>query len=51
LEPEIVRSHIELYVNDFSRDLGEEGKAAIKAFMDRGRLAGVLPESTMELMI
>jgi 1,4-dihydroxy-6-naphthoate synthase len=51
LEPEIVRSHIQLYVNDFSRDLGEEGKAAIEAFMDRGRLAGVLPESTMELMI
>ncbi len=49
LEPEIVRSHIQLYVNDFSRDLGEEGKAAIRAFMDRGRRAGVLPESAMGL--
>jgi 1,4-dihydroxy-6-naphthoate synthase len=51
LEPKIVRSHIELYVNEFSRDLGEEGKAAVNVFMDRGRQAGVLPENMLELMI
>jgi 1,4-dihydroxy-6-naphthoate synthase len=51
LEPKIVRSHIELYVNEFSRDLGEEGKAAVNVFMDRGRQAGVLPENGLELMI
>ena len=51
LEPDIVRSHIQLYVNDFSRDLGSEGKGAIKTFMDRGRQAGVLPECNLELMI
>lgn len=51
LDPEVVRSHIQLYVNDFSRDLGREGKAAIKTFMDRGRQAGALPKSDLELMI
>ena len=51
LEPKIVRSHIQLYVNEFSRDLGEEGKAAVNVFMDRGRQAGVLPENVLELMI
>lgn len=51
LEVDIVRSHIQLYVNEFSRDLGDEGIAAIKAFMERGRLAGVLPESTAELLV
>lgn len=51
LEPKIVRSHIELYVNEFSRDLGEEGKIAVNVFMDRGRQAGVLPENVLELMI
>jgi len=51
LEPEIVRSHIDLYVNDFSRDLGVEGKAAIEAFLARGRKTGVLPESRMDLCI
>jgi len=51
LEPEIVRSHIDLYVNDFSRDLGAEGKAAIEAFLARGRRTGVLPESNMALSL
>ena len=41
--PEVVQRHIELYVNDFSRDLGSEGMAAITAFLERGRAAGVLP--------
>ncbi len=51
LEQDIVRSHIQLYVNDFSRQLGSEGKGAIQTFMDRGRQAGVLPECNLELMI
>ncbi len=51
LEADIVRSHIQLYVNEFSRDLGEEGIAAIKVFMERGRLAGVLPNSRVELLL
>jgi 1,4-dihydroxy-6-naphthoate synthase len=43
--PEVVQSHIGLYVNDFSRNLGDEGMAAITAFLERGRQAGVLPPS------
>lgn len=39
----VVKSHIDLYVNDFSRDLGAEGRAAIEAFLDKGRSAGILP--------
>lgn len=41
--PEIVQNHIRLYVNEFSRNLGDEGMAAITAFLQRGRAAGVLP--------
>ena len=51
LEPEVVRSHIALYVNEFSRNLGGEGEAAINAFMERGRRAGVLPGSNLTLTI
>ncbi len=51
LEPDIVRSHIDLYVNDFSRELGEEGMAAVETFMDRGRKAGAIPESAFNLTI
>lgn len=40
---EVVQSHIGLYVNNYSRDLGSQGMAAIAAFLDRGRQAGVLP--------
>ena len=51
LEPEVVRSHIELYVNEFSKDLGKEGEAAINTFMERGRRAGVIPGSELSLKI
>lgn len=41
--PAVVQSHIGLYVNDFSRNLGGDGMAAITTFLQRGRDAGVLP--------
>ena len=37
------RQHIALYVNEFSRGLGEEGRAAVAAFLAQGRARGVLP--------
>ena len=43
LEERVVQDHIGLYVNDFSRDLGDEGLAAVSAFLERGRAAGILP--------
>ena len=43
MDPEVRRKHIELYVNDFSRDLGREGHAAVEAFLRQGRERGVLP--------
>jgi 1,4-dihydroxy-6-naphthoate synthase len=30
MDPEIMQKHIALYVNDYSFDLGEKGKAAIQ---------------------
>lgn len=49
LEGRIVQDHIGLYVNDFSLDLGSEGMAAIDAFLERGRAAGILPHSCCPL--
>ncbi|MDK9708422.1 MAG: 1,4-dihydroxy-6-naphthoate synthase [Desulforhopalus sp.] len=49
MAPDVVQNHIALYVNDFSRDLGEEGLAAIKAFLEMGRRAGILPQSKRSL--
>lgn len=36
--------HINLYVNDFSEDLGDVGRRAIEELLRRGRAAGLLPE-------
>jgi 1,4-dihydroxy-6-naphthoate synthase len=43
MEEEVMRRHVELYVNDFSRDLGEEGERAVRELFRRGREAGVIP--------
>lgn len=51
LEIEVVENHIGLYVNDFSKDLGEEGRAAVELFVDKGRASGALPASTESLFI
>lgn len=49
MAPEVVQNHISLYVNDFSKDLGNEGFAAITAFLEMGRKAGILPPSSRSL--
>ena len=33
----VLQSHIDLYVNDFSRDIGPEGEAAVEFFLSRRR--------------
>ena len=35
LNPDVVRAHIELYVNSFSEDVGPEGQAAVEFFLER----------------
>jgi 1,4-dihydroxy-6-naphthoate synthase len=51
MDEEVVRSHIGLYVNDFSRDLGTEGRAAIATFLEKGRNAGALPASDRDISL
>jgi 1,4-dihydroxy-6-naphthoate synthase len=41
MAPEVVDQHIGLYVNEFTRDLGEEGYAAIGALLDRAIALGL----------
>ena len=49
MAPEVVRQHIDLYVNPFSLDLGPDGLAAVAETLARGRAAGLLPEGEWEL--
>jgi 1,4-dihydroxy-6-naphthoate synthase len=43
MDKEVMQSHIGLYVNDYSKDLGSEGLSAIESFLKLGREAGILP--------
>lgn len=42
LEDDVVREHIKTYVNDFTLDLGDEGRAAIEVLRERAKAAGVI---------
>jgi len=44
MDPKVAQAHIELYVNSFSYDLGEEGYAAVTSFLDRAARAGLVPQ-------
>lgn len=50
LSPEVAQSHIELYVNSFSHDLGEDGYRAIEALLGRAAKLGLVPEFDMQLL-
>ena len=41
----VVKAHIDLYVNEFTVDLGKEGRRAVEVLFERAQARGVLPES------
>lgn len=43
MDPVVQQQHIALYVNEFSRDLGTEGYAAIEELLARAHDAGLVP--------
>ena len=43
MEAQVMQSHISLYVNAFSKDLGEEGGRALDALLEQGRAIGLFP--------
>jgi 1,4-dihydroxy-6-naphthoate synthase len=45
MSDQVCDAHIGLYVTDFSRDLGEEGRRAVAVLMERGEAAGLLPRT------
>jgi len=40
---DVMYKHIDLYVNEFSVDLGAEGRRAVQTLFDRARAAGIIP--------
>ena len=45
LDPDVCRQHIDLYVNDFTLDYGEEGREAVSQLLDAAACFGVVPVS------
>ena len=45
LSPDVQRQHIALYVNEFTRELGEEGYAAVEALLTRAHAEGLTPRN------
>lgn len=43
MSEEVCASHIDLYVNDFSIDLGDEGTEAVNCLLSRAMSAGIMP--------
>jgi 1,4-dihydroxy-6-naphthoate synthase len=47
MEPDVVRRHIELYVNEYTYDLGEGGAAAVDVLLSRAAAAGLVPAAAL----
>ncbi|CAN5623898.1 1,4-dihydroxy-6-naphthoate synthase [soil metagenome] len=45
MDEAVMRSHVDLYVNGFSVDLGEEGEAAVRELLERAAALGLTPAS------
>ncbi|MFC0330577.1 1,4-dihydroxy-6-naphthoate synthase [Paenibacillus sepulcri] len=44
MSPEVAQAHIDLYVNEFTANLGEDGYAAVTALLGRAAKEGLVPE-------
>lgn len=43
MSPDVAKAHIDLYVNSFTADLGEDGYAAVSALLTRAAAEGLVP--------
>jgi 1,4-dihydroxy-6-naphthoate synthase len=51
MSEDVMYQHIDLYVNDYSVDLGRDGRRAVEVLFERARNAGVIPTVTAGLFL
>jgi len=51
LADEVIEQHIDLYVNAFSRSLGDQGHQAVHTLFQRAEARGIIPPSNLPLFI
>jgi 1,4-dihydroxy-6-naphthoate synthase len=50
LSPEVAKAHIELYVNEYTLNIGEKGYEAVTALLTRAADEGLVPKVEMSLL-
>ena len=50
MDENVMKNHIDLYVNDFSLDLGQEGLGAVRRLFDEAEASGIVPRSGRPLL-
>lgn len=51
MSEDVMYKHIDLYVNEFSIDLGDEGRRAVETLFARARATGIIPDTTAPLFL
>jgi 1,4-dihydroxy-6-naphthoate synthase len=51
LEPSVIWAHVDLYVNEWTRDLGPTGSTALRVFEERARAAGLMAHDAPALCV
>jgi 1,4-dihydroxy-6-naphthoate synthase len=51
MSEDVMYRHIELYVNEYSVDLGHEGRRAIEVLFERARTSGIIPAAGSDLFL
>jgi len=51
MSEDVMYRHIDLYVNEFSVDLGAEGRRAVEVLFDRARASGIIPRTDAPLFL
>ena len=51
MSEEVMYQHIDLYVNEYSVDLGSDGRRAVEVLFDRARRAGLVPAVPDDLFL
>ena len=51
MSEDVMYQHIDLYVNDYSVDLGREGRRAVEVLFERAKAVGVIPPVTADLFL
>jgi 1,4-dihydroxy-6-naphthoate synthase len=51
MSDEVMYRHIDLYVNEYSVDLGKEGRRAVATLFEKARATGIIPAVTDDLFL